>query len=39
MALTVQSTNQSVSYLHGSNGVTEKIRKAMYESAKQFVYS
>ncbi len=38
MALTVQSTNQSVSYLHGSNGVTEKIRKAMYESAKQFVY-
>lgn len=28
----------SISHLHGSNGVTEKIKKAMYESAKQFVY-
>lgn len=28
----------SINHLHGSNGVTEKIKKAMYESAKQFVY-
>ena len=28
----------SIDHLHGSNGVTEKIKKAMYESAKQFVY-
>lgn len=28
----------SVSHLHGYNGVTEKIKRAMYESAKQFVY-
>lgn len=27
-----------VDHLHGSNGVTEKIKQAMYESAKQFVY-
>lgn len=27
-----------VNHLHGANGVTEKIKKAMYESAKQFVY-
>lgn len=27
-----------VDHLHGSNGVTEKIKRAMYESAKQFVY-
>lgn len=27
-----------VDHLHGSNGVTQKIRQAMYESAKQFVY-
>lgn len=28
----------TVSHLHGHNGVTEKIRKAMYEAAKEFVY-
>lgn len=28
----------SVSHLHGCNGVTEKIKKAMYEAAKEFVY-
>lgn len=28
----------SVSHLHGTNGVTEKIRRAMYDAAKQFVY-
>lgn len=27
-----------VDHLHGSNGLTEKIKQAMYESAKQFVY-
>lgn len=27
-----------VDHLHGTNGVTEKIKRAMYESAKQFVY-
>lgn len=27
-----------VTYLDGPNGVTEKIKKAMYETAKQFVY-
>ena len=28
----------SIDHLHGANGVTEKIKKAMYESAKHFVY-
>lgn len=28
----------SINHLHGTNGVTEKIKKAMYETAKQFVY-
>lgn len=27
-----------VDHLHGSNGVTEKIRKAMYNAAREFVY-
>ena len=27
-----------VDHLHGAQGTTEKIKKAMYESAKQFVY-
>lgn len=29
---------QTVSYLDGENGVTNKIKKAMYDVAKQFVY-
>lgn len=28
----------TVSHLHGTNGVTEKIKKAMYDAAKEFVY-
>ena len=28
----------TVSHLHGYNGVTEKVKRAMYESARQFVY-
>lgn len=27
-----------VDHLHGTNGITEKVKKAMYESARQFVY-
>ena len=38
MELASRYTDISISHLHGSNGVTEKIKKAMYESAKQFVY-
>lgn len=38
MELANQLNNLSISHLHGSNGVTEKIKKAMYETAKQFVY-
>lgn len=28
----------SINHLHGTNGVTEKIKRAMYDAAKQFVY-
>lgn len=28
----------AIDHLHGYNGLTEKIKQAMYESAKQFVY-
>lgn len=38
MTLAAYNKDLSISHLHGSNGVTEKIKKAMYESAKQFVY-
>lgn len=38
MALAAYNKDLSVNHLHGELGVTEKIRKAMYESAKQFVY-
>lgn len=38
MALAAYKTDLTCNHLHGNNGVTEKIRKAMYESAKQFVY-
>ena len=38
MTLTTKTGEQHVSHLHGDFGVTEKIKKAMYESAKQFVY-
>ena len=36
----MENTAQALTldHLHGTNGVTEKIKKAMYESAKQFVY-
>ena len=29
---------EEITYLNGGNGVTEKIKKAMYDAAKQFVY-
>ena len=38
MALATKKGEMFVNHLHGDFGVTEKIKKAMYESAKQFVY-
>ena len=32
------ATTSSVTYLDGPNGVTEKIKRAMYDVARQFVY-
>lgn len=32
------ATDMTCNHLHGYNGVTEKIKRAMYDAAKQFVY-